>query len=485
MCSIRKSMTKNYDVIIIGAGMGGLSAGVYLSKKGYKTLILEQQHYPGGYSSSFRRGGFSFDSAAHVVGSYNKGYSFRKLIERLDIEVDLIRVSPTDRMHFMDNPVIEIPIDYVEYKECLKNRFRKEAKNIDRFFDRLYKMTNPLYATTLIKKYSAFTYQQYLDLFFKDVKLQGILSSYSGFIGLPPKKVAALSALFTLKMFIIEGAYYPRGGGQSLPDAFVARFKENEGEILFNNKVTRILTDGNRVRGIKMKSGKVYNADIVISNIDCKSTYLELLNPEKICIGEAVKRKLMNYRISMSCFMIYLGTTDKVNTDKKNGWYYPSYDINECFNDSIYLHIPTNYDMSVSPPNTKIIMLAVPYSKERSGNEDWKAIKRELTDFYMEKLKRMIPNISANIIVMDAATPHTLERYTKNTLGAAYGWEQVPDQMYPNAFPSTSAVKGLFLTGHWTFPGGGVVSAALSGINTARQIVKEVNSALKDQVYQI
>jgi len=84
------SLSENADVIIIGAGIGGLAAGTFLSKKGLKVLIIEQRHYPGGYCSSFRRGGFIFDSAAHVIGSCKEGYSFWKLIENLNIKIDFI-----------------------------------------------------------------------------------------------------------------------------------------------------------------------------------------------------------------------------------------------------------------------------------------------------------------------------------------------------------------------------------------------------------
>lgn len=466
-------MKKKYNVIIIGAGMGGLAAGTLLAKKGYKVLLLEQCRYAGGYCSSFKRGNFLFDSAAHVIGSCNNGGAFRNLINSLNINIEMIRLSPTDRIRIAGEQLIEVPTDYKEYENCLKDKFSKEADNISKFFTELHRMTNPIYAAAIVKKNLGLTYQKYLDSFFTDLKLKAILSTHCGFVGLPPNQASALSALFTLKMFIVEGAYYPRGGAQSLPNAFVSQFQSNGGDIFFNKEVKKILLERDKVTAVMTKDDELYHTDVIISNVDPYKTYYSFIGHKEIKeIDGVTVNKLEKYKNGMSCFLLYLGVGGAVDTKGKNGWLYDSTDINNAFNDLLYLHIPTNYDNGLSDVDKKIIILVTPYNKTISGNENWGFIKTDLVNYYLKKMKGIFPNLSENIITMDAATPSTLSRYTSNRDGSAYGWKQLPEQVYINAFPSNSKIKGLFLAGHWTFPGGGVVSAALSGINAAHKVTR-------------
>jgi len=465
-------MNNKYDVIIIGAGIGGLSAGTYLSKAGYRVLIIEKQRHAGGYCSSFKRKGFVFDSAAHVVGSYNKNCSFWNLIRKLDIDVDFIRMCPTDRIRFKGEETIEIPVDYKEYVEYLKNMFSKEVSQIDAFFLELCKMTNPLYASSVVKKYARLTYQQYLDSYFSDDRLKSILSAYCGFVGLPPSEASALAVLFTFKMFLIEGAYYPKGGAQSLADAFVSRFIKNGGEIIFDNEVNSIMIHEGVATGIAVRSGEQYYADSVISNIDANKSSLIINDTSKINTRDYLCIKRNKYKVGMSCFIIYLATNAHVETAGKNGWYYDSIDINRTFKDLIYLHIPSNYDNTVTKEGCNVIIMIIPYMGCPEDAKDWNRVKKELTDQYLRKLNVIFPKLSSNILEIDAATPDTLQRYTSNTLGSAYGWRQNPEQMYLNAFPAVTSIKGLYLAGHWTFPGGGVVSVAISGLNAARHITR-------------
>lgn len=467
---------KKYDVIIIGAGIGGLTAGTYLSKKGYKVLILEKHDKPGGYCSSFSRSFFKFDSGAHLLGSCNEDDSFGSLLKKLDIQTDFIRLDPTDRYVFYKDKncpdVIEVSCDYSRFIAYLKNRFKAESKNIDRFFNEICKTNKPFLIPHIINKYRNTTYQEFLEIFFADKILMGILSAQCGFLGLPPNEVSAISAIFMLKMYTIDGAFYPRGGAQKLADSFAAKFKENGGTILFACEVIKIITQGNSVSGVLLKSKEVYEAGYVISNVDCRTTLSGLLND--YVLDKGIIDKLNSFEVGEPSFALYMGLNNKIDLQHKNGWYYPDYNINECLRELLYLHIPTNYDMSlVEKKGYQIAILYTPFNFDVKKVEDWPRKKKEVADYYIRKLDNLIPGISKNVVFMEAASPKTFERYTANTNGTAYGWKQIPSQVYLNGFPQKTSLRKLYLAGHWVMPGGGVVSVSFSGMNAARSIIKE------------
>ena len=473
-------MNKKFDVIIIGSGIGGLTAGTYLSKKGLKVLILEKHNIIGGYCTSFSRSFFKFDCGAHLIGSCEEKDSFGNLLNILEIDVDFIRMKPTDRFFFYDmDEIVEVDNNYKNFISFLKDKFDVEKNNIDNFFNEISKTKNPFLIPGLIDKYKDTTYQKFLDIFFSNKKLMGILSAQCGFLGLPPSEASAISSIFMLKMFMIDGAFYPKGGAQVLADSFVAKFKKNGGELLLSTEVKEILTNNGRVKGVKINSGETLYSDWVISNIDCRKTFFELLDVDINKIDPQTSKKLLLFKVGSSSFALFLGLDNKIDIFAKNGWYYPDYDINKNFKELLYIHIPTNYDCSlVKKTGYQVLILYAPFNYEFEKIKDWNKKKNELTKYYLQRLEKVFPGLSQSIIIKEGATPKTFERYTNNTHGALYGWKQIPQQVYLNSFPQESAIGGLYLAGHWTLPGGGIVTVALSGMNAARKILKALNKVI-------
>lgn len=480
-------MANSFDVIIIGSGIGGLVAGTYLSKKGYKVLILEKHYRPGGYCSSFKRAGYKFDSGAHLIGSCGEKDSFGNLLKILDVKTEFIRLNPTDRFFFYKGrgifDTVEVLPDYKEFMAYLKNEFKSEADGIEAFFDEICRTKNPFLTSLIINRYKTYTYQEFLNTFFKNKRLKAILSAQSGFLGVPPNEASAISAIFMLKMFVIDGAFYPKGGAQKLADAFVYRFKKNNGKLMLSANVKKILLKDNQINGVMLDSGEAYYSNFVISNIDCKKTFTDLLNLRISKIDIKIADKLSSFKVSLSSFALYLGLNDGVKLCCKNGWYYDGYDINKNFKDLLYVHIPTNYDSSIVPKRGyQILILYAPFIRNVGKITDWRMEKEKLSEYYLNRLDKLFPGLSKNIVSIEAATPKTFERYTNNRDGALYGWSQIPGQVYLNSFSQATPIKGLYLAGHWTFPGGGVVTVALSGMSAARLVMKAASNTGKAQI---
>jgi len=466
-------MHNKYDVVIIGAGVAGLIAGTCLAKKGLKVLIAERNNVVGGCYSSFRRGEFKFDSVAQIIGSCGRREMLGSILNELDIRSDMIRLNPTDMIHF-PNETVRIDNNFKEFEAYLQDRFRSEKAAIAKFFDLIAGTASELKTLYVMKKYESKTYQNLLDKFFKDKVLKGILSSQCGCLGLPPKELAATSAIFLLKTYLVDGAFYPRSGSQAFSDAISGAFRRFGGETFLNAEVQKILVENNRVKGIVLKDAEIL-ADFVIVASDVTKAYRNLIGLDKIKNNKVFYKKLNNFRFGKSSCIVYLGLKNRVNLTDKNGWYYPSYDINKDLHNFMNIHIPTNYDESVSKKGNPMLAATFffDYGKDSRGNRG--EFKNRLMKKFLCRIEREIPGTGENIIVKDIATPLTIEKYTLNSRGAI-GWNPIPSQTHLNSFPVASSIDGLFHAGQWTLPGGGIVAVATSGKNVAGKVFKKVIS---------
>jgi phytoene dehydrogenase-like protein len=472
--------TKKYDVIIIGAGISGLTAGTFLSKNGLKVLLVEKNTVVGGCYSSFWRRGFLFDAAGQIIGSCNKSDVLGSILYKLGVDVDFIRLKITDIIHFPDE-MIKIDGEYKKFKLYLKERYPQESASIDKFFDFLVSIKNKSLILCVMKKYASWTYQSFLNSFFQDENLKSIFSAQAGYLGLPPDKVSAVSAIFLLKTYQIDGAFYPRGGSRVLSDKLAEAFKKSGGTLILNKEVGKILTENNRVSGIQLAGEKI-DAKVVVSSSDIERTYKKLLDLPDSTKNNDFYGKLENYKIGSSCCIMYLGVSKKMNLVDKQGWYYPSRDVNHDFEKLINIHIPTNLDESLSKSADHMAIVTLPFDYKNDIRNDRSKFKSTLSKQILDRVETCVPGIGGNVLISEVATPLTIERYTFNSGGSLYGWAQLPNQTHQNCFPIKSPVKGLFHAGHWTLPGGGVVAVAASGANVAKKILQKIQMQKKKRL---
>ena len=265
-------MKKKYDVIIIGAGIGGLVCGCYLAKAGKKVLIIEKNRQPGGYCTSFQRKGFKFDACVHSLGALGKNGNITKVLKDLDIDkrIKIKRNNPSDIIISPDYKINfwnELDRVIVEFQDA----FPKEAKNIKRFFDYLNE-SKGISSLQLRSK----TFKELLDSYFFDRKLKAIFSIFLlGNAGLPDSLISAFTAVKVYKEFMIDGGYYPEGGMQALPDLLLRKFKELGGSVLLNSLVMKIECKDKKVEGVRLSKNNYIQAKNIISNSDASYTFLQ------------------------------------------------------------------------------------------------------------------------------------------------------------------------------------------------------------------
>jgi len=460
-----------YDTIIIGAGMSGLVCGCYLAKAGMKVLIAEQHYKPGGYCTSFKRQGFTFDAAPHCFGSYRKNGVMRKILQDLEVDkkLNIIRPDPSD---IIITPDYKIPFwnDLEETIKEFQTAFPKEANSIKNFFY-LVLDTNP----NSFSKMRSLTFKELLDQYFTDDKLKSIVSlPLLAIGGLPPSLMSAFVGAKLYSEFFLDGGYYPQGGMQALPDALAERFKEFGGELRLSCLAKKIKTKDNIVKGMILEKDGFIQSKYVISNCDARQTFFKLLGKEKT--EKEFYQKLKNMIPSMSNFILYLGMDKYFNPLQNPGtifYFSQHYYLKKMYQAAQKGNIGDYSGHAVRISHDKSTLNAymlAPYKNKKY----WLNNKYKFSESFIEIIeKNSIPDLSKHIVYKEAATPHTLHRYTLNYKGASYGWAGTPAQFAVPGFRKPSFVQNLYLTGHWTTLGVGISGAAYVGYDTAQIILRK------------
>lgn len=460
-----------YDAIIIGAGIGGLICGCYLAKAGMKVLIAEQHYKPGGYCTSFKRQGFTFDACAHSFGGYRKDGIVRKVFTELGIDkrVKIKRYDPSDIV-VTPGYKISFRADLNETIKEFQAAFPDESNNIKSFF---YFLNNPT------PKFFAFmrkrTFKDLLDQYFTNEKLKAILSfPLLGNGGLPPSLMSAFIGAQIFTEFLIDGGYYPEGGMQVLSDALAERFKELGGTLRLSDPVKKIKVKDDNVIGVVLGKANFISSKYVVSNCDARQTFLNLLG--KRILSKDFLTKITTMTPSLSMFILYLGIDkyfDKFSKRRLTMWFLTDYNL-----DRAYLSAKkgdfssiSRYMIHVSPEQKSIFAFVnAPFKDKKYWNNN----KEKLSQSLIKRIEMdAMPYLSKHIIYKEMATPHTLYRYTLNYRGAAYGWAAMPSQLAVTDFMKPSFANGLYLTGHWTTQGLGIPGVIYSGYDTAKLILRK------------
>lgn len=488
------------NVIIIGAGIGGLMAGNLLAKKGHKVIIFESHSAPGGYTAGFWRKGFYFESGTLSFESSATIFKSMKDIEVYD-KIDFVR----QKTRFASEECDVIPESYQEYRDAMLSAYPDEKEGLSKYFaevDKMYEamgssdepmpslydglayvkamasiMSN-LKAMRLYKQYENVTINEFTEKFIsKDSKLYRLLSG----IGYPEMASFFLGGAFG---GIVEDYWTVKSGMQSWADILAENFKELGGELKLKSYVDKIITKDGVAVGVSCNDTN-YEADYVISACDYKKTLLKLLD-DKSLIPEDMQKKIQEAAVSEGCFTVYLGlnmSNDKLKEYMKVphvAYYKEDSHDNKFFQESSFMvYSPSLINPKLAPEGKSSLMLQTFVTHDWMKKWDWgnKEKYMELKNKAMEALIQMastlIPDLSTYVEYQDAATPLTYERFTHNSDGATSAWSWNPKKRFynqPMGVSIKTPVDNLYIGSCWATQIGGVPSA----ISAAYECVKKL-----------
>ena len=364
---------QEWDAVVIGAGLGGLSCAAAFARQGFKPLVLEQHYVPGGYATTFKRpGGFVFDVSLHSTTVGERG-GVHNLIPGFP-EIKDIEFVPHHNLYRAIFPEHDIRVpqkDVDRYIKTLMEYFPEEKEGIAGLFkdmkglrddigrysqagDQVSMANFPREFPYIMKVFNK-TWGQLLDLHIKNTKLRGIISGLWGYYGLPPSKLACIYYAMPTIGYLEEGGYYPIGKSQKISDAFMEFIEERGGKILLRSQVEKILVKDHTAYGVMTDDGKEYLGKVVVSNANAIDTFHKMMDEKEFL--EKYLAKMDTYSTSLSSFQVFLGL--KTDLIKKTGiedteiFYTKGYDMEEEYTASLNADVEktgfglTVYDLSL------------------------------------------------------------------------------------------------------------------------------------------
>jgi prolycopene isomerase len=327
----------------------------------------------------------------------------------------------------------------------------------------------------------------------KDPELQSVLTSLWGYYGLPPSKLSAFYYANATGEYLRQGSFYIKERSQNLSNALAQAIEAHGGKILYKTTAEKILVKDGAVTGVALSNGKTLPAGAVVSNASALTTFGGMVPKEALSPG--YMKKLESYKPSIASFIVWLGLNRElrgkiegsgihVSSGRGPEADYESALKGEVDKGSFSVTIYDNNYEGYSEPGTSSLMLLFlcGYEPWRRFEEDYgKGVKREYrkekdrwTDILIRRAeKEVIPDLSSMIEVKDAATPLTNWRYTRNSGGAIYGFEQSMDNAYMNRLDNRTPIKGLYLASAWGNPGGGFAGVLRAGEQAFEKIMKD------------
>lgn len=496
-----------YDIIIIGAGMGGLSTGAFLAKEGKKVLILEKHNKPGGYVSSFKSGDYRFDSAIFHLTDMGEKETITQFIRFWGGEINSEKIFYKFRYFIGDNEYIidgkNIENELIKYfpdeNVAIKKFFSLSKKMFDEvlgdappkppyemsFFEKIRFGISSIIKKRTFLKYSSSHSVEILKKLFNNLNLASIIWGYY-----PIHSLIFFGHSFGWEMVKREGNYYPEGGMQAIPNATIKVLENFNAKILLNTEVDKILVKENRAYGVQSKDGTEYYSDIIVSNAPIHHTLFKLL--ENTSSLEKLKNQVNKRKIFTSGVFIFLGLDENYDFEGINYYIFLEENTIEIKEDDL---TPQNCPiMLIVPPKPKgqknysvLITAILPYefsnywetSNTKIRNKEYKKLKERVKNILIDRVCSKIgEDFRKSILYSLASTPLTFERYTYNEKGSFMGWK-VDKEHYGKFIKQTTPIENLFLVGHWVFPSFGVPGVMASGYYLAKKILEMDNIDLE------
>jgi phytoene dehydrogenase-like protein len=502
--TVEAAHTERYPVVVIGAGLGGLTCAAYLARQGFPVTVAEQHAIPGGYATAFDRAGgkFTFDVSLHGTAIHNNTPA--RILDDLGI-LSKLELVPLAEMYRVKSPEGEWHVpqgDPERFIRELATRFPGEADGIRAFVgdllaihteterfgaksDRYKTWTKPLFPLLYPNMWNvrARTLAQMLAARVQSPEVRHQLAFLWGYYGLPPSELSGFYYAVATGDYLLNGSYYIKTRSQRLSDLLAEAITTAGGTLLYDTRVERVILDRGKVAGVALADGRELPARAVVCNGSALTLFERMVPPGSV--PDTYLRRLRACRPSISSFIVWLGLNRPLDEHSVG---YSTAVVSGRGPEAAYAAARngdmerTDYSVCVydrlfagySRPGSATLMIMTlcgydPWQRfetdyQAGRKADYLAQKRQWARTLVQRTQKdLLPGLESMIEVQEAATPLTNWRYTGNTHGAIYGFEQSMDNAFMNRIDNRTPIAGLYLTGAWGNPGGGFAGALRSG----------------------
>jgi all-trans-retinol 13,14-reductase len=513
-----KSSNNEFDVIVIGSGMGGMTTTAALSRMGHRVLLLERAQTIGGLTHTFSRDGFSWDVGLHYCGMFGDDEPADKVLDWLSGEtVQFASIGTVyDTLHFPDGFEIAVGRPAEAYKSELKERFPNNAAEIDAYFEALRSgeeairlvsaersMPEPVRSAhrwwnkKKIDRWCGRTTSEVIGECISDPKLAAVLSAQWGTYGGIPKQASFAIHALIIRHYL-EGASYPVGGAGSIAAGLVPVIESEGSSARPETMVDEILINDGRAIGVRTIAGQVFEAPAIVSAIGAGETVdrllpLDIREQEWAVEIAAMKPSICHFEM----FLGFEGDIEKLGATRSNHWFFESWDTNDGLwtntEDPIqmmFVSFPSlkdaNHDPGPSHRHTGQFMVMADWSTVADfvtddGIEDpdkWAAFKADVQTRMLAFFAKKFPALAPLVVCSVFGTPLATAKFTAHEKGGFYGLETTPRRIMSDALRPRTPVPGLYLTGQDVLTPG-IAGSLFSGMLTAAAIDPRVYTKMR------
>jgi len=503
-----KRLAPEYDAIVIGSGMGGLTTAALLSELGWRVCVLEQHYTAGGYTHSYDRAGYEWDVGVHYIGDVGAKTRTRRMFDFLsDGQLEWAPMDDEYDRFYIGDKVFCARAGKQEFRDNLVAQFPHEEQAIDQYMqllagvggalsmlsmERVLKPWQRLVSAPYRKwKMPAHIYRKTYDVLSEltdDQDLIATICGQWGDMGLPPKQSAFMVHAMIARHYLY-GGFYPVGGSWRIADSIIPKIQKAGGEVFTYARVKRILVEDGAVSGVEMADGHRIECPCVVSSAGIDNTFSHLL-PESVVEDCGYSQSMQQVRPSMGHLGVYIGlqgTAEELGLPRTNFWIYPGNDydtaVQEFMGDRnapfpvVYISFPSAKDpdyLNRHPGTATIEIVApAPYQwferwKDKTWGkrgEEYESLKAELGERLMRHLYNKLPQLEGKVDYYEVSTPVSTEWFSAYRHGELYGLDHTPERLQQDWLGPRTRIPGLWLTGQDTLTCG-VTGAMMSGLLT-------------------
>lgn len=501
-------LRERYDVIVVGAGLGGMTAASLLAKRGLTVLMIDRQTRPGGSCTSFRRGGVTYDvGTAMLYGFGRRGFRpFRFLMNELEEPIDVIAHPTLARMTFEGEPITFWP-DVERFLQELDRLFPEEKEGLRAFYRDLYGMYEQIVLKNevivppsefspcqMIRRLASGPLQMLRMQRLLTTSVRTLLDRYFStepIITFFDKLCSAYCyctadeapAVLAATMFLdnhIGGVYYPAGGAQMLPNKIEKAFERLGGQALYRTLVDEILIRDGRAYGVRLEDGTEILAEQVVANTTVWNLYGKLVRPEHIRPERlAWAQSLVPTFPSMT---LYLLVDRAALPEGVLPWEVFIEDRKVIDSSDLTLYVNALVDGTLCPPG-KLVITAIAPNLDQWPAPDTAAYrsaaygehKKAAAQAMLDQIEKHIPGFCRHIEGMMVGTPTTIERYLLKNDGAVGGPKNAIGQEMLKRLHARSEWENLYVCGDSTVMATGAPATVVSGVGAANRVLSDLH----------